>query len=268
MKDIQNAADDRGIAIQRVGVKDVHLPFQIKMKSGSFQSVLAKIRLTVDLPQEYKGTHMSRFIEVLNDWSQKPISVREMEAILRDIMRRLNAKRSDIEIAYKYFIPKPAPVSGLISPLDYDVTFYGRFDSEDPAGFVFILGVAAPFTSVCPCSKEISSYGAHNQRGLMRVRIRHGPGRFIWIEDLARLMEEQGSCQIYPLLKREDEKYVTEKAYDNPKFVEDVLRDLVIALRKIDGVVWFEVECENYESIHNHSAYASHAEWVKEQKKL
>ena len=261
MKDVQNQADLRGIPIQKVGVNDVHLPFQIKTKSGSFQSVLACIRLTVDLPQEYKGTHMSRFIEVLSDWRQKPVSNREMDAMLRDIMNRLGAQRAHIEIRFKYFIEKVAPVSGLKSLLDYDCVFEGDLG---PAGQLnFILGIAVPFTSLCPCSREISDYGAHNQRGVMKVRIKYVPGRFIWIEDLVELMERQGSCPVYPLLKREDEKFVTEMAYDNAKFIEDVLRDLVLALRGLDGATWCEVECESFESIHNHSAYAFHEEGNK-----
>ncbi len=201
---------------------------------------------------------MSRFIEVLSDWRQKPVSNREMEAMLRDITRRLGAKRAHIEIRFKYFIEKIAPVSGLASLLDYDCVFEGSLSSTGP--LEFILGLSAPFTSLCPCSREISDYGAHNQRGVMKVRIKYVPGRFIWIEDLVELMERQGSCPVYPLLKREDEKYVTEKAYDNAKFIEDVLRDLVLALRELDGAKWFEVECESFESIHNHSAYAFHEE--------
>ena len=258
MKDVQSQADQRGIPIQKVGVNDVHLPFQIKTKAGSFQSVLACIRLTVDLPQEYKGTHMSRFIEVLSDWRQKPVSNREMDAMLRDIMSRLGAQRSHIEIRFKYFIEKVAPVSGLKSLLDYDCIFEGNLGSDGPLDF--ILGLSVPFTSLCPCSREISDYGAHNQRGVMKVRIKYVPGRFIWIEDLVELMERQASCPVYPLLKREDEKFVTETAYDNAKFIEDVLRDLVLALRGQEGVTWFEVECESFESIHNHSAYAFHQE--------
>ena len=234
MKDIQSLTDERGIPIQKVGVNDVHLPFQIKTKDGSFQSVLALIRLTVDLPQEYKGTHMSRFIEVLNDWRQKPVSNREMEAMLKDIMLRMEAKRAHIEIRFKYFVEKKAPVSGLASLLDVDCVFEGNLEAGSQLDFV--LGLAVPFTSLCPCSREISKYGAHNQRGIMKVRLKYPPGRFIWIEDLAKLMEAQGSSPVYPLLKREDEKFVTESAYDNPKFVEDVLRDLVLALRGLDGV--------------------------------
>ena len=261
MKDIQNFADHRGIDIQKVGVSDVHLPFLLKTKQGSFQTVLANIRLTVDLPKEFKGTHMSRFIEVLSEWSQKPVSYKEMCFILTDIMKRLEAQSAHLEFKFKYFIEKTAPVSGNKSLLDIDCAFIGNMSCEGE--FTFIMGVNVPFTSLCPCSKEIAEYGAHNQRGEMRVKIKCAKHQFIWIEDLAQMMEQQGSCQVYPLLKREDEKYVTEKAYENPKFVEDILRDLVIQLRGIDKVEWFAVECENYESIHNHSAYASHVEQVK-----
>ncbi|VBB06856.1 gtp cyclohydrolase fole2/mpta [Lucifera butyrica] len=260
MRDVQNSSDMRGIAIQKVGVKDVHLPFLIKTKEGHFQSVLAKIELTVDLPQEFKGTHMSRFIEVLSDWSQKPVSGREMENILTDTIQRLNAQSAELAIRFKYFVEKVAPVSQLKSMLDYDCSFTGKLAQGGKLDFT--MGLAVPFTSLCPCSKEISRYGAHNQRGLMRVNLKYAKGKFIWIEDLAALMEAQGSCPVYPLLKREDEKYVTERAYENPKFVEDILRDLVLALRALDGVEWFEIHCENYESIHNHSAYAAHVETV------
>ena len=258
MKDVQNAADARGVAIQKVGVSDVHLPFLIKTKSGDFQSVLARIKLTADLPEEFKGTHMSRFIEILSEWSQKPISVREMENILADTIEKLHAQSASIEIGFKYFVEKTAPVSKLTSLLDYDCSFSGSL--KKGAHVDFTLGLAVPFTSLCPCSKEISAYGAHNQRGLMKVKIKFKPGRFIWIEDLADLMESKASSPVYPLLKREDEKYVTEKAYENPKFVEDVLRDLVLSFRQAEGVEYFEIECENYESIHNHSAYAFHEE--------
>ncbi len=261
MKDVQNRSDDRGIAIQNVGVSEVHLPFLIKTKGGSFQSVLARINLTVDLPKEYKGTHMSRFIEILSDWSQKPVSSREMEFILADTIQKLDAEYAKMEIEFKYFIEKTAPVSGLKSMLDIDCTFSASLRKDTPLEFT--LGVHVPFTSLCPCSKEISAYGAHNQRGLMKVKIKYQQGKFIWIEDLVTLLEKEGSCPVYPLLKREDEKYVTEYAYENAKFVEDILRDLVLALRAQPHINWFEIQCENYESIHNHSAYARHVEYVK-----
>lgn len=260
MKDVQNITDNRGIAIQNVGVSDVHLPFLIKTKAGSFQSVLAKINLTVNLPKEYKGTHMSRFVEILSEWSQKPISGTEMQFILSDTLTKLDAEYAQLDIQFKYFIEKSAPVSGLKSMLDVDCIFSAKLTKDKP--LEFILGVNVPFTSLCPCSKEISAYGAHNQRGLMKVKIKYQNGKFIWIEDLVTLMEAEGSCPVYPLLKREDEKYVTEYAYENAKFVEDVLRDLVLSLRKQQHIQWFEIQCENHESIHNHSAYAQHVEQV------
>ncbi len=261
MKDVQNITDNRGIGIQNVGVSDVHLPFLIKTKAGSFQSVLAKINLTVNLPKEYKGTHMSRFVEILSEWSQKPISSTEMQSILSDTLHKLDAEYAQLDIQFKYFIEKSAPVSGLKSMLDIDCMFSAKLCKGNP--LEFILGVEVPFTSLCPCSKEISAYGAHNQRGLMKVKVKYQSGKFIWIEDLVTLLEAQGSCPVYPLLKREDEKYVTEYAYENAKFVEDVLRDIVLSLRKQEHLTWFEIQCENHESIHNHSAYAHHVEQVE-----
>ena len=262
MEDIQNSVDSRGIAIQHVGIREIHLPFQIRTKEGDFQQVLARICFTVSLPQEYKGTHMSRFMEILNQWSARPVAEPEMEAILDEAMERLSAASANIEIRFKYFIKKYAPVSGKESFLDLDCCFYGR--KENGKDFVFELGVEVPSTSLCPCSKSISQYGAHNQRGVMRARLRFRKGvECIYIEDLAALMEKQASSPLFSLLKREDEKYVTERAYENPKFVEDMLRDLVIAFRGLSGLEWFSISCENYESIHNHNAYASHEEWVK-----
>lgn len=262
MEDIQNSVDSRGIEIQHVGVREIHLPFQIRTKEGNFQQVLARICFTVSLPQEYKGTHMSRFMEILNQWSARPIAELEMESILDEAMERLSAASANIEIRFKYFIKKFAPVSGKASFLDLDCGFYGSKGIDN--GFKFEFSVEVPSTSLCPCSKSISQYGAHNQRGVMRARVRFREGcECIYIEDLAELMERQASCQLYPLLKREDEKFVTERAYENPKFVEDMLRDLVIAFRELPGLEWFSVSCENYESIHNHNAYASYEEWVQ-----
>ncbi len=262
MKDVQNSSDQRGIAIQKVGINDAHLPFLIKTRDGGFQQVLARIKFTVSLPMEYKGTHMSRFLEILNRWSQKPVAEEEMEAILSDALTKLEAQSATLKIDFKYFIEKAAPVSGRKSMLDLNCFFQG--EKQRGEDMIFTLGVEVPFTSLCPCSKEISRYGAHNQRGLMRVAVRFAVGaECIYIEDLAKVMEEQASCPIYPLLKREDEKYVTETAYEHPKFVEDILRDLVLALRELSGIEWFSLECENFESIHNHSAYASHEELVE-----
>lgn len=261
MRDVQNQTDARGIAIQRVGIKDAHLPFLIKTKDGGFQQVLARIRFTVSLPMEYKGTHMSRFLEILMPWSTKPLAEPEMEAMLEEALERLDAQSAEVELAFKYFIDKYAPVSGRRSILDLDCRFKGT--KRRGEAMVFELGVDVPFTSLCPCSKEISAYGAHNQRSVCRVEVRFQPGEeCIFIEDLAKLVEAQGSSPIYPLLKREDEKYVTEAAYENPKFVEDILRDTVLALRKLPGIAWFSLACENYESIHNHNAFAAHEEYI------
>lgn len=257
LEDVQQSPDHRGIDIQKVGIKDVFLPFSILTKAGGSQTVLGKVRLTVDLPRHYKGTHMSRFSEILDRWADRPITGPGMEEILSEVRQRLQAGRADLMLSFKYFIEKKAPVSGARGLLDYDIEFDGSLRED---GYHFILGLTVPFTSVCPCSREISAYGAHNQRGLLRVRLSYEPGEFLWIEDLVELLEGQASCPVYPILKREDEKIVTERAYDNAKFVEDILRDAVLALRSLPRVGWFSIECENFESIHNHNAYAAHDE--------
>lgn len=257
MQDVQSRPDSRGIDIQKVGVTNVHLPMQIAMRDGGYQSVLGNISLSVELPMQFKGTHMSRFLEVLTPWSSKPISNTTVIGILKETCSALSAQTAHLCIKFKYFVGKKAPVSGKQSVLDYNCEFAGTICGSRHN---FTLGVEVPVTSCCPCSKEISNYGAHNQRTMIRARVRFGHAGFLWIEDLVTLLESMGSCEIYPLLKREDEKYVTEEAYSNPKFVEDILRDTVIALRAEERVRWFEVECESYESIHNHSAFASHVE--------
>ncbi|MBM3460597.1 MAG: GTP cyclohydrolase I FolE2 [Armatimonadetes bacterium] len=253
MKDVQNQQDGRGVAIQRVGVKDVHFPFQVREKDNGFQSVLGQARLSVDLPHHFKGTHLSRFIEILLEWSRKPVSTHEVEDILRATRTRLDAERAHLDLRFKYFVEKVAPVSKVPQLMDYDVEFSGDMDGEVSTTMV---AVEVPITTLCPCSKEISKYGAHNQRSVVRVQVRFAAGRFIWIEGLIRAVEGLGSCELFPLLKREDEKYVTERAYENPKFVEDVLRDTVLMLRGDDRVDWFEASCESFESIHNHNAFA------------
>jgi len=262
MQDVQNRSDSRGIAIQQVGVNQVRLPFLIKTKSGGFQQVLAEIRFTVSLPQEFKGTHMSRFLEILLPWSEQPLAEPEMQNMLQEALDRLEARSASLRLDFKYFVDKEAPVSKRRSVLDLECFFEGRLERGKPLDFR--LGVEVPFTSLCPCSKEISAYGAHNQRSVSRIIVRFHDGfECIWIEDLAELVEKQASSPIYPLLKREDEQYVTEHAYENPKFVEDILRDTVLALRKLPGIAWFSVACENFESIHHHNAFASHEESVE-----
>ncbi|MBP7111296.1 MAG: GTP cyclohydrolase I FolE2 [Firmicutes bacterium] len=256
MKDVQNQADARGIDIQNVGIKGFHMPLLIRTRQGGFQQVMANVSLSVSLPMHFKGTHMSRFIEALIPWGSKPISNAELRSLLVDTCGKLEADQAEVTIAFKYFIEKKAPVSGRSSFMDYDCTFRARRDKDR---HTFLLGVEVPVTSCCPCSKEISDFGAHNQRTLIRATVRFHGG-FLWIEDLVDRLESQGSCQLYPLLKREDEKFVTEQAYENAKFVEDILRDTVITLRNEPLVSWFDVECESMESIHNHSAFAKHTE--------
>jgi len=260
LKDTQNTQDKRGIDIQYVGVKNVEVPLIILRKeklNPTQQVVSAKAALSVGLPKEFRGTHMSRFIEILCEWSQKEMLGVDIEGCLKEMEKRLFAKSAKVKFEFKYFLEKNAPVSGLSSPMGYNCSFKGVLDN---GRYEFILGVEVPVTTLCPCSKEISDYGAHNQRTVVRLNISYDPERIIWLEDLIELIEKCGSSPIYPLLKREDEKYVTEKAYNNPKFVEDLLRDIVIELRKIEEIRWFELDCEAHESIHNHSAWAYHKE--------
>jgi len=257
MRDVAASADLRGITVQRVGVKDVHLPILVRRKGDGFASALARIDLGVELSHQYRGTHMSRFVDILFQWRQKPISKPELEEMLREACERLEARRARIEAAFKYFIRKKAPSSKSESALDYDCTFEGVLDGDD---YSLTTGVEVPVTVLCPCSKEISRFGAHSQRAIISARIRTRPDAMIWIEDLVAMLERQGSAEIFPLLKREDEKFVTEAAYENPKFVEDVVRDVVALLRADSRVAWFKVVCESLESIHNHTAYAFHEE--------
>ena len=257
MKDIQNRYDDRGIDIQRVGVKNVHIPLRIAKREGSYQEVLANVSMDVSLPMQFKGTHMSRFQELLSAWSTKALTNADIRCILKDACDSLNATSAQISIKFKYFVEKEAPVSKKKSVLDYNCEFNGRMmDSK----FEFTMAVEVPVTSCCPCSKEISEYGAHNQRTMIKLKVSFAPKEYLWIEDVVEILQTMGSAQIYSLLKREDEKYVTEMAYNNTKFVEDILRDVVIAMKAEDKVLWFEVECESFESIHNHSAFAYHVE--------
>lgn len=260
LKDTQNSYDNRGIDIQYVGVKNVEVPLIIQRKNNRIptqQVVSAKAALSVALPREFRGTHMSRFIEILCEWSQKELLGVDIEGCLQEMEKRLNAESAKVKFEFKYFIERKAPVSGLSSPMGYNCLFKGI---RDKGKYKFILGVEVPVTTLCPCSKEISDYGAHNQRTMVKVNISYPPEKIIWLEDLIELVEKCGSSPIYPLLKREDEKYVTEKAYNNPKFVEDLLRDIVTELRQVQEITWFEVDCEAHESIHNHSAWAYHQE--------
>lgn len=254
MKDIQNLKDTRNVDIQKVGIKHIDVPLIIQRKSNSNQIVCAKARVSVSLPRDYKGTHMSRFVEVLNEWQHKNLLGVDIKGCLEKIIENLNAESGELQFKFKYFIEKKSPVTHLPAQMAYECSFEGRIDKEH--GYKFILGVEVPVTTLCPCSKEISDNGAHNQRAFITVKVSYDDDRHIWLEDLISLVEGCASCPVYPLLKREDEKFVTEKAWDNPKFVEDVLRDVVVKLREHPVVKEFEVECEAFESIHNHSAWA------------
>lgn len=253
LADTQRRADERQVPLQRVGVKGVELPFNVKSMEGGYQTVLASVSLTADLPHYFKGTHMSRFIEVLEEWRNRPVSGTELRSILRQTAEMLDAETAHVDIMFKYFMEKSAPVSDNKSILGYQSRFSAGLKN---GAFDFTLGLEVPVSTVCPCSKEISRIGAHNQRAVIRTSVKFVPGQFVWIEEIARVLEQQGSMQIYPLLKREDEKYVTEHAFENPKFVEDVVRDSVLAFRNDQRIRWFEIECEAYESIHQHSAFA------------
>ncbi|MBU6428390.1 MAG: GTP cyclohydrolase I FolE2 [Cyanobacteria bacterium REEB65] len=259
MQDIQNLPDTRGVALQKVGIKDFAIPLRVLTRNGGEQMVQAACTLSVGLPARFKGTHMSRFVEVLCRWRERNLSGAGLEDLLREVCQRLEAATAQATIRFKYFVDKAAPASGLVAPADLDCSFEGEITAA--SSFHFTLGVTVPATTLCPCSKEISRYGAHNQRSLITARVRYRSGS-IWLEDLAQALEERASCPIYPLLKREDEKVVTERAYENPRFVEDVLREGILYLRGLPNVEWFALDCENLESIHNHNAWATHEEWL------
>ena len=248
--DVQNSADTRRLAINKVGIKDIRHPVKVRDRSGGEQHTIAMFNMYVNLPHNFKGTHMSRFVEILNVPGRE-ISVDSFKDILTEMTGRLEAEAGHIEMTFTYFITKAAPVSGVESLMDYEVTFAGEIRDGRPA---MNLKVVVPVTSLCPCSKKISRYGAHNQRSHVTVNVR--TRGFIWIEDLIDLVEKEASCELYGLLKRPDEKYVTERAYENPKFVEDMVRDIAAKLNRDERVAAYAVESENFESIHNHSAYA------------
>lgn len=250
MADVQNQQDSRNLAIDKVGVKDISYPITVLDRAQGQQRTVAAINMYVDLPHQYKGTHMSRFIEVLNRHSHD-INLRNLRTLLEDMKNRLEASRAHIEISFPYFIAKQAPISRAKALMEYGVTYLASLDEH---GLDLIVRLKVPITTLCPCSREISETGAHNQRGLVTLSVRFT--RFIWIEDLISLVESSASCEIFSLLKREDEKFVTEIAYANPRFVEDVVREASLKLGQDSNITWFAVEVENMESIHNHSAYA------------
>lgn len=255
IKDVQNTPDKRNIALQKVGVKNVETLLNIERKgSKAPQRVYAKAKMSVYLPSNYKGTHMSRFIEILEEYRKKDLIGVDIKKMLEDMKLRLESKSAYLKFDFKYFIKKKAPKSALEALMCYDCYFEGTLDENDV--YKFFLGVKVPLTTLCPCSKEISDFGAHNQRATVSLKISYSGDKHIWLEDLISEIESCGSSELYSLLKREDEKCVTERAYENPKFVEDVIRDVVIKLENNPVISTYEVEIEAFESIHNHSAWA------------
>ncbi len=250
IEDVQSREDTRRIPINKVGIKDIRHPVRVRDRSSGEQPTIANFNMYVNLPHNFKGTHMSRFVEILNK-HEREITVKSFKDMLIEMTERLEAESGHIEMSFPYFVNKTAPVSGVQSLMDYNVSFIGAITSGKHE---MTVKVVVPVTSLCPCSKKISDYGAHNQRS--HVTVSATLKDFVWIEELIDLVEKEASCELYGLLKRPDEKAVTERAYDNPKFVEDMVRDVAARLNKDERIVRYVVESENFESIHNHSAYA------------
>lgn len=250
MEDVQNSQDTRQIPINKVGIKDIRHPVRVADRTGGEQNTIANFNMYVNLPHNFKGTHMSRFVEILNN-HEREISVKSFKDMMEEMTERLEAESGHIEMSFPYFVNKKAPESGVMSLMDYDVTFIGDIIKGENQ---LTLKVLVPVTSLCPCSKKISDYGAHNQRSHVTVTAKIKD--FVWIEEIIDLVEQEASCELYGLLKRPDEKVITERAYDNPKFVEDMVRDVAARLNADDRIISYIAESENFESIHNHSAYA------------
>ncbi|MFO8063598.1 MAG: GTP cyclohydrolase FolE2 [Spirochaetia bacterium] len=250
MVDVQGTEDKRQIPLQKVGVKNVRYPVTVLDKHDRTQPTIATADIFASLPHHYKGTHMSRFIEVFNN-HYTDIQMPTFLDMLEEVRTALEAEKAFAEVSFPFFVEKAAPVTGQKSMMSYTCRFYG---SVGPTERRFYVGVQVPVQTVCPCSRDISSRGAHNQRSIVDVTVKLGP--FFWIEDVIELVEDSASSGLYTLLKREDERYITESAYDNPVFVEDLVREVCVRLESLDHFPWFSVEAENAESIHNHEAYA------------
>lgn len=247
--DIQSTRDSRNIPIDKVGVRKVKYPMQVLERGNGTQQTVGEFTLTVDLPQEFKGTHMSRFLEILGEHNQD-VSGETIQEILAKLRERLNAETAHIEVKFTLFRAKAAPVTGKVGMMGYECGFIAAGGKTND----FWLHLVVPVTTLCPCSKEISDFGAHNQRGYVTVKVR--PEGMLWLEDVIDMIEAAGSAQLYPVLKRPDEKFVTEQAYQNPRFVEDMVREVAIAFDKESKILAYEIEVENHESIHDHNAYA------------
>ena len=250
LADVQAMRDHRRIPLKKVGIKNIHYPITVMDRAKGTQQTVASINMYVNLPHQFKGAHMSRFIEILNQY-RREVNVKTFASILVEMKARLDAEEAHLEVDFPYFMEKRAPVTGTPGLMEYGCGLHGTLSDR----LDMMLVARVPITTVCPCSKEISDYGAHNQRGEVRARVRFR--RFLWLEDVIEVVERSASCDIYSVLKRPDEKFVTEQAYNRPMFVEDVVRSVCVGLRSLAEVTWFEVEAENLESIHNHSAYAS-----------
>lgn len=250
MKDVQNQADTRQLSIDKVGIKNLRIPVTVLDKANGRQQTVAVIDMFVDLPHNHKGAHMSRFGELVQE-IRPEFSLKRIEQMLAQMRERLHAQSAHISAEFPYFIEKTAPVSCIKSFMDYTCRFSG---SSANGKLDLIVEVEVPVASVCPCSLEISDFGAHNQRGKVTLRTRFK--KLVWIEDLVAIVERAASCDLFTVLKRSDEKFVTEKAFANPKFVEDIVRDVALQLNNDPNITWYEVSAENFESIHNHSAYA------------
>ncbi len=250
LPDIQNLTPEEKISIEKVGIKNLRYPIKVFDREKGMQATVGEFNLYVDLPSHFKGTHMSRFIEVLNEFKEE-IHIKNIREILKKLKKRLNAKSAHLEVYFPYFLEKKAPVTGIPSLMEYQAFMLATLQNKK---LDLILGVKVPVMTLCPCSKSVSKYGAHNQRGIVTIAVRSSG--FIWLEELIEIAEEAASSPVYPLLKRLDEKYVTEKAYENPRFVEDVVRSAAVKLLERKEIFWFTVEAENMESIHGHNAYA------------
>jgi GTP cyclohydrolase I len=263
MHDIQNHKDHRQIPIDKVGVCDLQYPIVVLDRQNQRQATTARLSMSVNLPHEFKGTHMSRFIETLNA-HRGEVTMRTLPNILTELKERLAAESAHMEVVFPYFLERKAPVSGAVGLMDYECKFTGEANGNRSD---FVLSVCVPVTSLCPCSKAISDYGAHNQRGQITIEVRsHGEDvghpTMIWIEELIEVAESSASAPVYALLKREDERHVTMQAYDNPVFVEDIVRNVATRLQGDERVCWFRVRALNHESIHNHGAFAQ-VEWSR-----
>lgn len=257
LADVQNSTDGRGVALDQVGVRDLRYPVTVLDPEDETQQTVAEVSMSVGLPQEFKGTHMSRFVEVLNQYRGE-FTMHTLPGLLQTLQDRLEAKQARIEVQFPYFLERTAPVTGKDALMDYECSFVGEVNGE---GSTFTLGVTVPVTSLCPCSKEISDEGAHNQRGHVDIKVRSVPNEegkptMIWIEELIEMAESSASAPLYPLLKRPDERHVTMDAYQNPAFVEDITRDMAVRLKEDERVKWFHLQVGNFESIHNHNAFA------------